>query len=87
GKGPGDRGEDGKEQDFISVLLRLSRYDFYCHKASLIVELDGPVHRENPEKDRERDLILKANGFRILRFWNEEVFDNIDSIVERISMS
>jgi len=39
------------------------------------------------EKDNERDTYLKRNGFRILRFWNNEVFTNIDGVLEVISVN
>lgn len=54
-------------------------FDFYCHKASLIVEVDGPSHR-NPKvkkKDRIKERVLRQNGYSILRFTNEEVIDNL----------
>ena len=58
--------------------------DFYCHKASLIVELDGLVHKGNKEADLQRETILREMGFRIIRFKNEEVIDNIENVVSKI---
>ena len=58
--------------------------DFYCHKASLIVELDGGVHEKNKESDFQREAILKEMGFRIIRFKNEEVIDKIEEVISEI---
>ena len=58
--------------------------DFYCHRASIIVELDGPVHEKNKERDFQREIILKEMRFRIARFKNEEVIDNIEKVVSEI---
>ncbi|MFN2298683.1 MAG: endonuclease domain-containing protein [Anaerolineales bacterium] len=58
--------------------------DFYCHQAGLIVIVDGPVHRRNPGLDVERDTILHGMGFRIVRFTNEEVIEDVDSVIRRI---
>jgi very-short-patch-repair endonuclease len=57
--------------------------DFYCAREKLIVELDGDVHM-NPkaiEYDRQRTYVLKSYGFRILRFENKMVFDNLPSVI------
>jgi len=58
--------------------------DFYCHSANLIIELDGAVHTSNKETDHERETILQAMGFRVLRFWNDEVFRNPDEVFKKI---
>lgn len=58
--------------------------DFYCHAAGLVVEIDGPVHDEQVEYDAERSRILAARELRILRFRNEEIMHNLDSVLERI---
>jgi Uncharacterized protein conserved in bacteria len=58
--------------------------DFYCHIASLIVEVDGSVHKKNKEADFQRETILKEMGIRIIRFKNEEVIDNIEKVVSEI---
>jgi very-short-patch-repair endonuclease len=58
--------------------------DFYCHEVSLIIELDGAVHEINKEADLQRETILQEMGFRIIRFRNEEVIDNIEEVVSEI---
>ncbi len=50
----------------------------------LIVELDGSQHAENAAYDARRDAFLRANGFRILRFWNGDVVHRTESVLETI---
>ncbi|WP_243444735.1 endonuclease domain-containing protein [Sphingosinicella humi] len=56
--------------------------DFVCHAAKLIVEADGGQHSE--EKDGRRDAWLKSEGFRILRFWNNDIFNNEEGVLTAI---
>jgi crossover junction endodeoxyribonuclease RuvC len=56
--------------------------DFVCHENRLIVELDGGQHA--PEADARRTTLLNQAGFRVLRFWNNDVVDNLDGVVEQI---
>jgi very-short-patch-repair endonuclease len=58
--------------------------DFYCAVAKLIVEVDGESHIGNEEQDRLREETLKSQGYRVLRFWNPEAFDNEDAVLETI---
>lgn len=58
--------------------------DFYCHAASLIVEVDGPIHQQQAEYDAERDRILTAKGFRVMRVRNEDVERDLEGVLERI---
>ena len=60
--------------------------DFFCHAASLVIELDGGVH-DDPEvkkQDAERQRFLEENGYRVLRFKNEEVTNDIFKCLEKI---
>jgi len=57
--------------------------DFICFEHRLIVEADGGQHAENPH-DSDRDAYLTTQGFRILRFWNNDVLTNSDSVAEAI---
>ena len=57
--------------------------DFVCLEKQLIVEVDGGQHHDN-EHDRVRDQRLREAGFRILRFWNNQVLQEIDAVVEAI---
>jgi very-short-patch-repair endonuclease len=58
--------------------------DFYCHAASLLVEVDGPVHAKQADYDVERDRVLVAYGVRVLRVKNRDILENIDSVSENI---
>jgi very-short-patch-repair endonuclease len=60
--------------------------DFACLKSKLVIEVDGAQHGEpaNLRHDAERDAILAAAGFRVVRFWNHEVNENLDGVVETI---
>ena len=58
--------------------------DFYCHQQALIVELDGGIHDLQKEYDAEREAYLIALGFRTIRFKNEEVFKDLQSVLLKI---
>lgn len=58
--------------------------DFYCHKAGLVVELDGEIHSRQVEYDQERDKILDNLGLKIIRFPNRAVETDIDGVMEVI---
>jgi very-short-patch-repair endonuclease len=60
--------------------------DFCCPAAKLIVELDGSQHAEEHTAvyDAERTAFLEVSGYRVLRFWNNDVFANIDGVLEAI---
>ena len=55
--------------------------DFVCLDAQLVIEVDGGQHLENIEHDENRTLWLKQQGFRVLRFWNNEVLNNLDAVL------
>ena len=60
--------------------------DFYCPKANLVVEVDGGQHytEKGLKEDRIRNDNLRAHGFKVLRFSDREVFENLTGVVERI---
>ncbi len=58
--------------------------DFICLEAKLIIELDGGQHSDNRDYDAMRDRWLRSQGYRILRFWNNEVLKNIEGVMEII---
>jgi very-short-patch-repair endonuclease len=58
--------------------------DFVCRDRWLIVEVDGSQHADNPT-DVERDQWLTGRGYRVLRFWNNDVLKNIDGVLETIA--
>ncbi len=57
--------------------------DFVCLEAHLVVELDGGQHNtpEHEAKDQARIEWLENNGYRVLRFWNNEVFENLEGVL------
>lgn len=58
--------------------------DFVCIEGKLIVEVDGGQHAERLADDAMRTACLEVQGFRVLRFWNNEVLGNIEGVVERV---
>jgi very-short-patch-repair endonuclease len=58
--------------------------DFACIEAKLIVEVDGGQHQDNP-RDVARDAKLKGNGFKVLRFWNNQVLLETEAVLEEIA--
>ena len=57
--------------------------DFICLEAKLIVEVDGSQHGGSL-RDSERDQELSRRGFRVLRFWNDDVLRELDSVCDTI---
>ncbi len=57
--------------------------DFLCAEHRLIVEVDGSQHAEN-DYDRKRDAELKERGFKVLRFWNDDVLRELNSVCDTI---
>jgi len=64
----------------------MGRYfaDFCSHSAKLIVEADGGQHAENAAYDAQRTRFLEGEGYRVLRFWNNQILENIDGVIETI---
>ncbi len=60
--------------------------DFYCKEKNLILEIDGLQHLQNKNYDKERDEYLKTLGFKVLRFWNNEIDKNIEDVITRIKV-
>jgi len=58
--------------------------DFVCFESRLIVELDGGQHAERVEQDEVRTAWLASRGFRVIRFWNHQVFEDLEPVLEAI---
>ena len=58
--------------------------DFVCLGIKLIIELDGESHLKKQERDKARDYSLHEQGYRVLRYWNNQVYDELDSVLEEI---
>ncbi|RIK28393.1 MAG: hypothetical protein DCC56_16530 [Anaerolineae bacterium] len=55
--------------------------DFACIEKKLVIELDGSQHLEQEEYDEERTKYLESLGYKVIRFWNNDVMKDIDSVV------
>ncbi|HEY5721208.1 MAG TPA: DUF559 domain-containing protein [Allosphingosinicella sp.] len=69
-----------RRQDWIGPFVA----DFVCWKARLIVEVDGSQHGEQVEYDEGRDDYLAREGFMVLRFWNNEVTNDLEAVLSSI---
>jgi very-short-patch-repair endonuclease len=58
--------------------------DFCAPRAKLIIEVDGSQHLDQNDYDAERTEFLKAKGYRVLRFWNNDILNNIQSVMSEI---
>jgi len=58
--------------------------DFINFERKFVIELDGGQHAIEKDKDRERDRWFQAQGFEVLRYWNNEVFENLEGVLEVI---
>ncbi|MBI1284753.1 MAG: DUF559 domain-containing protein [Thiobacillus sp.] len=58
--------------------------DFVCWERRLIVELDGGQHAEQAGYDRQRDAWLRNEGYTVLRFWNHEIMQQMEGVLEQI---
>ena len=59
--------------------------DFYCAAHRLVVELDGGIHEQQREEDARRTAYFEAYGYKVLRFRNEEVEEDIEGVLRRIA--
>lgn len=58
--------------------------DFACRSVKLVVELDGSQHVEMSDEDAERSRRIKAQGYRVIRFWNNDLTTNMAGVLEAI---
>jgi very-short-patch-repair endonuclease len=63
--------------------------DFYCHRAGLVIELDGSVHDdpEQHEYDQERGQAIAQRGLRIMRIWDSEIENDLEAVLNRIRVA
>ena len=61
--------------------------DFVCLPLGLVIEVDGGQHMEQAEHDAKRTAMLEGAGFRVLRFWNNQVLNELDAVVEMIRVT
>ena len=67
----------------------IGRYivDFVCMEKQLIIELDGGQHSEQVAYDQQRDTWLHGQGYTVLRFWNNEVMQQLEGVLEQIHLA
>jgi len=60
--------------------------DFACAKAKLVIEVDGATHGSDREqtRDEKRTAFLESRGWRVLRVWNNDIYDNLDGVMDAI---
>jgi len=58
--------------------------DFVCIKLKIVIELDGGQHADNKEYDKVRDEWIESQGYKTLRFWNNDVTENMDDVLQTI---
>ena len=75
------RGMHFRRQQVIDGFI----VDFYCHKAGLVVEVDGKIHEKQVEYDKWRDQILSDRGLHILRIPNEDIRQDVAGVLQRLS--
>jgi very-short-patch-repair endonuclease len=68
-----------RQQVFGGYIL-----DFFCSHIKLVLEIDGESHLANEEYDKKRSQWLESQGIKVLRFWNNQIFDDLDSVLEMI---
>lgn len=61
--------------------------DFYCHKAALVVEVDGDIHDLQQEEDAGRERVLSDMRLKVVRFGNDEVLRDVLVVIARIKES
>ncbi len=66
-------------------LIRGFIVDFYCHAAKLVVEIDGKIHNSRNEIDQYRDMVMRTEDLEVLRLTAQEVEENPDAAIEKIS--
>ncbi len=58
--------------------------DFVCRRQMLVIELDGGQHSANVDADARRTRFIESAGYRVLRFWNHEVTENLEGVLHAI---
>ena len=66
------------------VVIEPYIVDFACFDEKLIVEADGGQHSDRKDYDEQRTSDLEAMGYRVVRFWNHEILNDLDIVLERI---
>ncbi|MBE7535035.1 MAG: endonuclease domain-containing protein [Anaerolineales bacterium] len=73
----GQLGVNFRRQHAIGIYIP----DFVCVEKKLIIELDGSQHLEQKEYDEKRTKFLNSLGYKVIRFWNHDVMNNMDGVI------
>jgi very-short-patch-repair endonuclease len=79
-RGRGVAGLRFRRQHFIDRVI----VDFYCQSAHLVIEVDGPIHDQQTDYDATRTEFLESLGLRVMRFTNNDVLTDMQSVLEAI---
>jgi primosomal protein N' (replication factor Y) len=58
--------------------------DFACLDKKCVIELDGGQHQDQAAYDEDRTLFLRKQGWQVIRFWNNDVLDNLEGVVSTV---
>lgn len=73
-------GDHFRRQQVIAGFI----VDFYCHKAALVVKVDGDIHDLQQDEDARREKVLREMGLGIIRFRNDEVLKDLSAVLGKI---
>lgn len=59
--------------------------DFFCASARVVIELDGDTHMGKEERDAQRQASIESHDLRVIRFWNSEVYDELEWVLDAIA--
>ncbi|AOH84112.1 hypothetical protein AWL63_09185 [Sphingomonas panacis] len=65
----------------FQVPLGVYHADFCSHRARLVIEIDGGQHADTAAKDEKRTRFIEGEGYRLIRFWNNDVMTNIEGVI------
>jgi len=66
------------------VAIGLYIADFVCHEKKLVIEVDGGQHANQVAADNQRTKFFEKDGYKVLRFWNNEVLENLEGVMKVI---
>ena len=58
--------------------------DFVCKERRLVIEVDGSQHQDQAQYDEERTRALQSEGFRVKRFWNSDILNDLEAVADSI---
>ena len=61
--------------------------DFVCRRSKLVIELDGGQHSARADADAKRTRFVEEQGYRVIRFWNHEVLENMEGVLHAIGVA